>query len=122
MPTSLSIPPVTAAPRSTGQFRAAVSPSVPQEMHQYSKANWESIQKQQPGARAVGSASFWHSHGVAVQPDVQPISVSVPVKDDSGKVTGFDSGEVYDISQTTMPAANIPGWLAQNTKKGGDKR
>ncbi|TGA98605.1 hypothetical protein E4665_07005 [Sporolactobacillus shoreae] len=118
MPTSLSIPAMADASRSVAHFQSSAVPSVPQELHQYSKANWNSVQEQYPGAQAVGSASFWRSHGVAIQPDARPISVSVPVKDAAGKVTGFDSGEVYDISQTTMPAASVPGWLSQNKKKG----
>ncbi|MDD9150447.1 MULTISPECIES: pLS20_p028 family conjugation system transmembrane protein [unclassified Sporolactobacillus] len=107
--------PSTAA---TSSPQPIAAPPVPQALHAYSKANQASIREQFPNAQAVGSASFWHSHGAAIQSGAQPITVTVPVKDGAGKVTDFQQGEVYDISQTTMNASNIPGWLSKNVKKG----
>lgn len=114
MPRSLSV-----APRSDAAPLAASR--TPQPLHPYSPANQKAIQEQHPGAQAVGSAGFWRSHGVTVQPGAAPITISVPVKDAAGRVTEFDTGSVYDISQTTMAPARVPGWLAKNVKEGVKK-
>lgn len=99
-------------------------PPVPEQLYEYSAHNRKSIMAQFPNVQAVGSKSFWSSHGLSVQMSARPISISAPITDDDGKVilndsgkpVGYESVEVYDISQTSIAPSAIPNWLAENSK------
>jgi hypothetical protein len=99
-------------------------PPVPEQLYEYSAHNRKSIMAQFPNVQAVGSKSFWSSHGLSVQVSARPISISAPITDDDGKVilndsgkpVGYESVEVYDISQTSIARSAIPNWLAENSK------
>ena len=70
----------------------------------YSAKNTELIQEQRPGAKLVGSKTFWRSMGRELVQNPSAISIWMPVE---GEYKKFKEHKVYDISDTNTVEAPI---------------
>lgn len=73
----------------------------------YSDNNMKLILSQRPDATMVASRNHWRQIGRSINDDAAPISIMVPVPTEDGR-TEFETGEVFDLSDTTGAVIPIP--------------
>lgn len=68
--------------------------------YRYSDHNTAMIKGQFPDATAVGSFQFWKKNGINVKKGENGIAILVPVRSKDKSEVTFETGYVFDISQT----------------------